>query len=260
MIVCHELTSLLQSVDFLAFNRGHDQRFFNNLLSASDPKRFFVEAPKDPSSIFPPFLFYKPHSSRKKIRVFFLPLWTRHAKQNIPTLLAEEIAPKRHSAVPIPPLPFALYLQIHGWVWNNNLARQNLANQRACTKRDHFANDINFLLARAIKRHAHFEWLSEELGKRLVDAAREFMGEYPATRRDWLALGVKFEVVAKKPDTSLKKGSAAAKRPTIRFESKKGNSATRMLKNQLKDLEYADMYEADFGLDTIETIVQLTSS
>jgi hypothetical protein len=197
----------------------------------------------------PPLLFYNPLSSDKKIRVLFLPLWTRHAKENIPPLLVEEIAPNR-STVPIPPLPFVLYLQIHGWVRNNNLARQNLANRQACTKRDNFAHDINFLLTRAAKRHADFEWLPEELGKRLVDAAHAFVREYPATRKTWSALGVKVEVVAKKPDPGLQKGSGVAKRPAnIRMESKKGTSATRMLKDQLKDLEYGNLEYGDLYED-----------
>ncbi|KAG8746027.1 hypothetical protein FRC10_006366 [Ceratobasidium sp. 414] len=227
------------SVDFLTFQKGHNQRSLNELLSANYPDLFIIQAQKNPSSPLPPLLYYKVPGSRRKLRVFFLPLRTRHTQQNIPVIGVEEAEPKRQSIVPIPPLLFILYLQMHGWVWNINRLLKTPLNQNARTKGDNFAHDICALLPWAVKKHLHFDWLAEEFSHRLLDAANRFVQGHPGTLSDWRALGVSVE--APKPHATN-----SGKRPTVRYEeSKKGNQATRLLREQLGDLEYVNAHEYD---------------
>lgn len=218
----------------------------NDLLIASDPTSFVIGNQSAANSHLPPLIFYKPQNSSRKIRIFFLPLWTRHSQENIPPLDYSEVdEPKDPYTVPFAPLPFLIYLQLHGWAWNNSIARQNPSSKRANTKRDNFANDLGFLLPLAVKRRAHFDWLPAEFNGRLKDSANDFVQDHPALCKDWSKMGVSGLEV--KPKTSQLTKRQPAGNTVPKREGKSNRGAKGEVKDQLELMEFEDAYPD--GLD-----------
>lgn len=206
-----------------------------------------------------PAIFYKPQNSSKKIRVFFLPLGTQHSQENLPSLYFEDaVKPKKPYTIPTAPLPFIIYLQLHGWVWNNSIARRDLSNKRAIKKRDNFASDLAFLLPLAVKRLAHFDWLSDEFKERLKNNANEFVREYPALCQEWPKLGVsgvevKPRAARSKKDKDAKVKHARGEEKPIKGEGKStkgsGGNITARIDEQLELMEFAEAYPGGLDFD-----------
>ncbi|KAF8608292.1 hypothetical protein BDV93DRAFT_586550 [Ceratobasidium sp. AG-I] len=248
------------SLDFVTFQQGQNQRYLNQRLLTSHPDLFFAGNQSTAHPNLPPALFYKPQNSLWKIRVFFLPLWTRHSKENIPSLDYDEVVePKGRYTVPVAPLPFLIYLQLHGWAWNHSLARQSPANKRANAKRDNFASDLGFLLPLAAKRRAHFDWLPDEFKERLKNSANDLVQEFPALCQDWSKMGVsgvevKPKVVQPRKDKSAKSKHTQGEEKPVKGESRpiRGNAGRikQIVDEQLELMELDQIYTGGLDFDS----------
>ena len=221
----------------------------NDLLITSHPTSFVIENQPAGNSHLPPLIFYTPQHSSEKIRVFFLPLWTRHSQETTPPLDYSEVdEPKDPHTVPLAPLPFLIYLQLHGWAWNNSTVRQNprATNKRANMKRDNFANDLGYLLPLAAKRRAKFDGLRDEFKDLLKDRANDFVQEHPALCKDWARMGVSgLEVKTAQPTKRQPAGGKGEGKSNRGEGGSKGK--TRIIKDQLGLMEFEDEYPG--GLD-----------
>ncbi|QRV98118.1 hypothetical protein RhiJN_26137 [Ceratobasidium sp. AG-Ba] len=234
------------TIDFLTFAHPNNQRSLNDLLANARPDIFTILPQKQPNSHLPPVLVYQPVDSTIKRRVCFIPIWTNHSKENMPELTFEDTEPIGSGTVPVPPLPYQLWLQLHGWVWNTDLLRKNLNNKRAQTKQSNFALDISSLLPLVVKKKGHFDWLPDKLRQSLANDVSEFASVHPTSARGWQALGIEFRM--KRQETSLVNrkekqeelsSQKDSKRPAMGFmEGKKGSQAERLLKEQVDDMYY----------------------
>ncbi|QRV84083.1 hypothetical protein RhiJN_12099 [Ceratobasidium sp. AG-Ba] len=234
------------TIDFLTFAYSNHQRSLNDLLTNTRPDIFTIIPPKQTLSHLSPILVYKPVDSTVKRRVCFIPIWTKYSKENMPELFSEETQTTRGGTVPVPPLPYQLWLQLHGWVWNTNLLRKDLNNQRAKTKQSNFALDISSLLPLVVKKKGTFDWFPEKLRESLSDDVSEFVSVYPTSAKGWQALGIEFRSKRRETpwvDETEKQGDSLSqkdnKRPAMGFvEGKKGSQAERLLREQVDYMYY----------------------
>lgn len=140
----------------------------------------------------PSILFYtSPDPSLRRIRVLFL-LWNRQVSRLLPPLEAIAIENARYIDIPIPPINYIIYMQLHGWVRSNKIL-QGTEDTRERIKRSNFATDILFLLPMAAKKHMKFLWLPRNFRYILQENANQFVNACPNTYSDWITMGVGVE-------------------------------------------------------------------